>query len=233
MQLLVRFSLILLIIFFFVSCNLFFSSPHGRENINDPAAQITAFTAVPSSDNSVVTMWNWREALNVSNEDIITEIKIQHSILGYPENYIFFMGETFTDKNAWQHEWKDLIPGITHYFSLFAKSTDYDNNDTWYAPLKAKVTLPGKVAGSKASLTSGWTVDNAFTIAFGINMGAVDPSNVIVLEFDIPRDMKIRSAVINPDLALGIRTNSLDSVRIYPLIQPFNEGDGGIAWPEL
>ena len=134
MRLFYKFNLVLVILSFFFSCNLFLSSPHGRENLDDDAAQITAFTAVPSSDNSVVTMWNWKEPPVWLNDERITEIKIQHSILGYPDNYIFFAGETFTNTSIWQHEWTDLIPGITHYFSLFAKVSDNDKGDFWCAP---------------------------------------------------------------------------------------------------
>ena len=119
-------------ILLYSSCNLFFSSPHGRENPNDDAAQITAFTAVPSSDNSVVTMWNWKEPPSWLNEGRITHIKIQHSFFGYPENVSFISMDTkeYTDNTIWQDEWSDLLPGITHYFSLFAMSTDRDNNET-------------------------------------------------------------------------------------------------------
>ncbi|MCK5197511.1 MAG: hypothetical protein KAR21_04135, partial [Spirochaetales bacterium] len=155
------FSLLLLTVIYLNSCNLFFSNPHGRENINDSYAQLTAFTAVPSGDKSIVTMWNWRDALSWTNDDVITEIKIQHSILGYPDNYIFFAGETFTDNNDWQYEWEDLISGITHYFSLFAKASDNDGNDIWYAPLKSKAKLPGTLESSIIYSKDALHIDNA------------------------------------------------------------------------
>ena len=225
--------IVIIIAIFTSSCNLFFSSPHGRENLDDAAAQITAFTAVPSSDNSVVTMWNWKEPPSWANDDRITEIHIQHSVAGYPENYVFFLGETFTDKNMWQHEWTDIIPGITHYFSLFAMSTGWDNSETWYAPIRAKATLSGKVKSTTASLTNSWFVNTGFSIAPSTFPDPLDANDVIVIEFDIPADMKITSAVINPNLVFGIETSNTELFRIYPILEPIDEVDGWTAWYQV
>jgi len=227
------FPIFLFAIFFISSCNLFLSLPHGRENVDDSKAQITAFTALPSGDDSIVTMWNWKNSLNVGDEEEIKEIHIQHSIFGYPENYNPILGETFTDSTTWQHEWKDLIPGITHYFSLFSKSSDGDGGDIWFAPIKAKISLTGKVKSTIESLTYSWTVNTSYSVNGGILTGSLDTSNVMVIELGLPEDMKIVSAVINPALVYGIETNSVDTFKIYPLTRPFNEVDGYIAWNQV
>lgn len=197
----IKFYFILIIILInviFNSCNLFFSSPHGRENIFDDAAQITAFTAVPSSDKSIMTMWNWKEPPSWLNDERITDIQIQHSILGYPDNYIFFASDSITDKSMWQKEWTDLIPGITHYFSLFARIDDRDNGDIWLAPIKVKAKLPGTVeSGLFFSRQEAVNIDNAAVVSLN-----PDPINVrswewAVIYFDIPDDVFIVNATIN------------------------------------
>ena len=227
MRLFYKFNLVLVILSFFFSCNLFFSSPHGRENLDDDAAQITAFTAVPSSDNFVVTMLNWKEPPVWLNDERITEIKIQHSILGYPDNYIFFAGETFTNNSIWQYEWTDLIPGITHYFSLFAKVSDNDKGDFWCAPLKAKVKLPGTLKSDVFGFTQSLQVNDpgppyveAKTTLITIDNGA-GPWSVLVVELDLPEDIYIVSATIETGVAGSIETTS--QLRVFPVTRFWDE----------
>ncbi|MCD6397075.1 MAG: hypothetical protein J7L71_06010 [Spirochaetaceae bacterium] len=204
MKLKVKLSILILLFLFLGSCNLFFSSPHGRENLDDEAAQITAFTAVPSSDKSVVTMWNWREPPNWSNDDRITEIQIQHSIFGYPENYVFFAGERFTDNSTWQHEWKDLIPGITHYFSIFALSTNGDGNDIRYAPIKAKVKLPGTAeTGLSYPLLQTLNVDNAGGTNIDFDPITIGNSQWAILYFDLPENILVTDSSINVSITFA------------------------------
>lgn len=223
------FSLLVLTIIIFNSCNLFFSAPHGRENIDDPAAQITAFTAVPSSDNSVVTMWNWKELPSWLNDERITDIQIQHSIFGYPENYIFFAGESFTNENKWQHEWDNLIPGITHYFSLFAKVSDDDKGDIWFAPLKAKAKLPGKYLVSQPFTIQTYEVDDTGIITAGILGTAVDDWTVFVLELEIPKDIFVESAYIDI-----VKLTTSGQVRIFPVTRDWNKsGPDYHSWEQL
>ncbi len=212
------------------SCNLFFSSPHGRENPDDDAAQIRAFTAVPSSDKSVVTMWNWTEPPSWANDDKITEIKIEHSIAGYPENSSILFGENFTDKNIWQHEWKDLIPGITHYFSLFAKGTNNNGDDTWYAPIKAKAKLPGTVeTGVFYDRINSVNVDGT-GIEDSLPDGTLEVGALkwAVLFFDIPSNALISHATITISLTGG----SITDIVFVPL-DNYLTGDGKDKWNAL
>lgn len=223
---------VILLVVLISSCNLFFSLPHGRENIDDPNAQITAFTALPSGDDSIVTIWNWKDTPGTWGDDEIDEIHIQHSIFGYPENLNLIFGETFSNNTEWQHEWKDLIPGITHYFSLFAKSSDGDGGDIWFAPIRTKISLTGKVKSTIKSLNYSWTVNNT-SVNGGILTGDLNSTDVIVIELGIPDNMKVMSAVINPALVFGIETNSIEYFKISPIMKPFNEVDGYTAWNQV
>ena len=194
-----KYNLLLIAALSFGSCNLFFSSPHGRENLNDAAAQITAFTAVPLSDNSVVTMWNWKEPPSWANDDRITHIKIQHSIFGYPENVSFIGIDTkeYTDNTIWQDEWPDLLPGITHYFSLFAMSSDHDNNDTWYAPIKTKIKLQEvvEIFGKNYSVTKSISIDNGGGVIIDSASLDIKNSSVAVFEFDFDNSYIVQAII--------------------------------------
>ena len=206
---------------------MFFSSPHGRENLDDEAAQITAFTAVPSSDKSVVTMWNWKDPPGWANDDRITEIQIQHSIFGYPENYIFFAGERFTNNSIWQHEWKNLIPGITHYFSIFALGTNRDGDDIRYAPIKAKVKLPGtSETGKIYSRLQAINIDNASI--FTENPVSLNINNSVwaVVYFDIPDGVYIVNAVLN--VSVGALTEIT-----FAALDGFLPSDNTDKWNQL
>lgn len=221
---------LLIIIFTIASCNLFMSSPRMRSNKNDFYTQLTAFTAVPVSKNSIVTMWNWKSAQNwIDSDERIEKINIVHSTLGYPDLLnIPFVGETFSDSTKWQFTWKDLAPNTTHYFSLFMQDAD----GSWHPPLHAKAKLPGVIKTMPISLDNAWKVGSSPSVSTPITSEAANNAGVIILEFDVPPSMKIVSAVINPDGAKGLKTSSLLSFNIYPLIQPFNESDAQEAWDE-
>ncbi len=211
------------------SCNLFFSSPHGRENMDDEAAQITAFTAVPSSDNSVITMWNWKEPPSWANDDRISYIKIQHSIFGYPENvsYIGIDTKDYNDNTIWQDEWPDLLPGITHYFSLFAMSSDHDNNDTWYAPIKAKTTLPGVAKSNYFGFANSFQVDDTGppyveSKSIGVSVdNSAGPFSVLIVELNVPNGVYVVSATIETGAAGGIEPGF--PIRVFPVTRYWDE----------
>jgi len=229
MKLMVKLSILLLLSISLNSCNLFFSSPHGRENLDDEAAQITAFTAVPSGEDSIVTMWNWKDPPSWINDERITDIQIQHSIFGYPENYNPILGEIFNDNTTWQHEWKDLIPGITHYFSLFAKSSDGDGADIWFAPIKAKVKLPGDYIQAVTYSVQSYEVDDTGGISSGVLSTTVDDWTVFVLELGFPENVFIESAYIDVG---KITTNG--PVRVFPVLRDWNKlGPDFHSWEQL
>ncbi len=188
--------LVLLVIIFFSgsSCNLFLGLPRGRENLSDPIAQITAFTAVPSGDKSVVTMWNWKDAASwISSEDRIDEIKIMHSIAGYPDINLPFVGQKYDDNSSWQYEWDGLIGGITHYFALYAK----DNEGTWYSPIRAKTKLPGSTeTGINYSRTNSVNADNTGAEWLPDLSLEITSSKWAVLFFDFPDGIFVDTARI-------------------------------------
>ena len=197
-------AVLLLIPLFLIltSCNLILSLPRGRENINDPAAQITAFTAVPSGDKSVVTMWNWKDSNYISSEERIDEIKIMHSITGYPDINVPFAGQKYDNNSEWQYEWHSLIGGITHYFSLFAK----DNDGNWYAPLRAKAKLPGTTESNITYTRQiAFNYDNAGNGNSNPSTLNVRNSEWVVIFFDLPTD----AFIVNAQIKMVITPNPL------------------------
>jgi hypothetical protein len=187
-------TLIVSVFLIFTSCNLFLSLPRGRENLNDPAAQITAFTAVPSGDKSIVTMWNWKDPSNwVGMDERIDEIKIMHSITGYPDINFPFIGQKYDNNSAWQYEWDSLIGRITHYFALYAK----DNKGTWYAPIRAKAKLPGTLESGISYYIKKSLIIDGGPVVLNPDPLSIDNWNWAVVHFDLPEDIFIVNATIN------------------------------------
>ncbi len=183
-----------LLILLISSCNLFIVSPRARENVNDPGTQIIAFTAAPSGEDSITTMWTWRDIPNwMSKDSMVEEIKIIHSSIGYPEVYNPFAGESFTDKSVWSHEWPDLKKDSTHYFTLFLKIMD----DDWIPSYKIKVSLPGDYStGNIYSRTESFNIDNAGGFTGSPGFLDVTNSEWAVVSFDLPDDVYIANADI-------------------------------------
>lgn len=219
--------LLILILIIMSSCNLFLSLPRGRENIDDPAAQITAFTAVPSGDKSVVTMWNWKDSNNISSEERIDEIKIMHSIAGYPDINIPFVGQKYDNSSEWQYEWDGLIGGITHYFSLFAK----DNDGNWYAPIRAKAKLPGDYFSSQLFTIQTLEVEDTGPpyVTPAVLSTTVNGWFVLVLELGIPEGVFVESAFID----IG-KITTTGPVRAFPIIREWDKsGIDYHTWAQL
>jgi hypothetical protein len=228
--------ILILIIAGLSSCNLLFSAIRGRENILDEKAQITGFASVPSSDNSVITMWSWIEPPSWFNDDRITEIRIQHSIFGYPDNLDLIFGKTFTDNNIWQHEWEDLTWKGTHYFSLFAKSSD-DGKDIWFAPIHSKVKLPGSMKSEIFGFTQSLKVDNLNTV---VNMTAgiavqssSAPNSVLVVELNVPDNIIVVSASIETFVTSGGITTT-NPLKVFPVMRFWDDSPtGGTGYSQL
>src|SRR6056297_1133562 len=72
--------LISLVLYFFVSCNFFFSPVHGRENPNDRDAVITSVLAVQPQPGEVVVSFPWR-GLNYDYYD--DDERIEEAMLVY------------------------------------------------------------------------------------------------------------------------------------------------------
>ncbi len=228
----------LLLLPFITSCNLFQSLPRGRENPEDIAAQITAFQALGTGPDTIVTSWNWKEPPGWVNDERILEINIQHSVLGYPENYTSFLGESFTEKSVWQFEWKGLDPDLTHYFSLFAKSTDGNGNETWYAPIKIKAVTGGLlqsgVFGFIQSLQvgdSGSPYIQSLTSSINIDNSA-GPFAVLVIGLDLPDNIYVTSATIETGSTGGMETTS--QIMVFPVTGFWdNNPDSSEGYPML
>jgi hypothetical protein len=223
--------LLISILIILSSCNLFLSLPRGRENLNDPAAQITAFTAVPSGDKSVVTMWNWRDSNWISSDERIDEIKIMHSIAGYPDINVPFVGQKYNNNSEWQYEWDSLIGGITHYFSLFAK----DNDGNWYAPMRAKAKLPGDYFSSQLLTIQTLEVESTDpptvtpAVAPVVTSTTLNGGFVLVLELGIPEGVFVESAFID----IG-KITTTGPVRVSPVLREWDKsGTDFHTWEQL
>ncbi|RKX89459.1 MAG: hypothetical protein DRP59_11065 [Spirochaetes bacterium] len=218
---------ILFFIFVLSSCNIFLSPPLLRENENDSQRQLTAFTAAPSSDTSIVTMWNWKNPQYwISDDEIIEELRIIHSTLGYPEFVIPFTGESYNSPGDWQQDWTGLKAGITHYFSLFVKN----QNGGWVPSYKVKVTLPGELVQNVIYLRiNSLNVDNAGSEeTLPDNTLEIGGSKWAVLFFDIPGDVYIKQATITVSLSSG----SITDIVFAPL-DDYLVGGGMDKWDVL
>ncbi len=214
-------------IMLFSSCNIFLSPPLLRENENDPQRQITAFTAAPSSDTSIVTMWNWKNTQYWIDEDErIEELKIIHSTLGYQDFNVPFAGKSFTDTSKWKYEWQDLKPGITHYFSLLVKN----QNGGWVPSYKVKVTLPGELAQNVVYSRIGSlnVEDDGSEETLPDNTLEIESSKWAVLFFDIPGDVYIKQATITVLLSSGSITDI-----VFASLDDYLVGDGMNKWNAL
>ena len=232
MHLLSKFSLTLLIILFFVSCNLVISNPHTRENPNDPEAVISRFYAFPLNTDKVITTWRWNDDNN--NSDMrVEELWLQHSPNDYPEVLNLFSGESISNSSISEFEWTGLDKNTSHYFALHIK--DEENN--WYAPLFAKATLPGEIVSSFFGFTKALKVDDLNTVVSMTSGIAVNrnsaPNSVLVVELNVPDDIYIISATIETFLTSGGITTTLP-LRVYPIIRYWDEAStGGNGYSQL
>lgn len=228
MRLLIKFSLTLILILPSLSCNFIISNPHSRENPNDTEAQISKFYAFPFGTDKVITTWQWKEN---DKDERIEEILILHSSNDYPEVLIPFTGESITNSSKTQFEWKDLKKNSTHYFALHMK----DEDDTWYAPLFAKTSLPGEFESAVFGFTQSLQVNEtgppyieSKTTSITVDNGA-GPFSVLVIGLDIPDNIYILSATIETLTITGGITTS-NPLKVFPVSRFWNdnpESDAG------
>ncbi len=219
-----RYFIIILSLILLSSCNLLVSPPLLRENANDEQIQISGFTAVPTSDTSITTIWNWAPPQDwMDYDERVEKINILHSTLGYPGFTIPFAGETFTDRNKWEFQWENLDSSKTHYFSLFAKTGFGD----WVPVYKVKVMFPGtSESGVMYSRDQAFNIDNAGMISWNQASLSVSNSQWAVISFNFPKDVYIVNAVIT------ISVTALTEITFAPL-DGFPSNDDMTKWNQL
>lgn len=147
---LLRILIVLTLFIFISSCDLFLPAPVGRDNPDDPDVQIRYFTSVMSGSDSILAVWEWREASpEIADSRVIDEIWIVHSENDPPKSR--FPGDSddvqkFDSTSFWKAEWINLNSNEEHYFALYAK----EKGGTWLAPKHTSIYL-----NSNGSMKSG------------------------------------------------------------------------------
>ena len=119
---------------FFISCDFLLPAPLGRNNPYDDEAQIGRFNATVSGSDSIVTSWDWRDALpEIDDKRIIDKIRIVHSEGSRPASKYPINPEEvqeYTSNIEWQFNWTGLTQDREHYFALYA----HEKGGMWLAP---------------------------------------------------------------------------------------------------
>ena len=117
--------------------------------------------------------------------------------MGWPDLNLF--GEKFAYGDPRSYDWTGLKDG-DHYFALFYKAGGFFGQ--WYAPLYAKVTLPGTVETGVSyarvnSVNISSTMEEWLYDIDPINPLNIDGGNWAIVYFDIPDNVSISYAEIN------------------------------------
>lgn len=125
----------------FISCDFLLPAPLGRNNPFDDEAQIGRFEASPSSYNSIVTVWEWRNpASGIDDSRIIDKVRIVYSennppVSKYPLNPDNVI--EYTSNTDFSYEWTNLNENTDHYFALYA----HEKGGLWLAPKNIKAWI--------------------------------------------------------------------------------------------
>jgi len=127
---------VLLLIFLgvFISCDFLLSAPLGRNNPFDDEAQIGRFNVAVSGLDSIVTNWDWHDALPIIDADrVIDKIRIVHRENNRPTGIGLIIDENvqeFTSTSNWFYNWTDLESDVDHHFALYA----HEKGGLWLSP---------------------------------------------------------------------------------------------------
>ncbi len=122
----------------FISCDLLFPAPLGRDNPLDDEVQIGGFDASVSGPDSIITIWDWRNpAPGIDDSRIIDKIRIVYSENNPPSSKYPLNPDNvqeFTSNSEYQFEWTNLQQDREHYFALYA----HEKGGVWLAPKYVK-----------------------------------------------------------------------------------------------
>ncbi|MCD6397076.1 MAG: hypothetical protein J7L71_06015 [Spirochaetaceae bacterium] len=128
--------LILIIVFsgFFSSCDYLLPAPLGRNNPFDNEAQIGRFNVAVSGSDSMVTNWDWHDALpTIADDRVIDKIRIVHQENSRPSSRNPLNPDNvqeFTSTSNWSYNWTSLKNDRDHHFALYA----HEKSGLWLSP---------------------------------------------------------------------------------------------------
>ncbi len=226
--------LIVLFVFFISGCTFFFSPLHGRENADDPAAQIYNLMAVQTGQNEVTASFTWRKALfNYDREEEITETVLVYNIgEALPVRSIPLPpdsgGSVGYERDEGRYSYSKTVEGVdegdTLWFALYPRT-----DRRWLAPLYESI----KVQDTSSFIPQGPLVagvtdafsGNIFGQVFAVEAGNTYPlfndgsnEDFIILRFDIPKRIMCTEAFLFLPTGVG------NTARAYPLIFPHVNG---------
>ncbi len=126
--------LLIIVVCLFISCDVLFPAPLGRDNFRDNEVQIGRFVAAVSGYESITTAWDWRDPPpGIDDSRIIDKIRIVHSKNNRPDSKYPLNPDNVIklDSNStWQYGWNNLSADRDHYFALYA----HEKGGIWLAP---------------------------------------------------------------------------------------------------
>lgn len=222
--------ILILSIVLFISCDLLFPAPLGRDNPLDDEVQIGGFDAVVSGSDSIITIWDWRNpAPGIDDSRIIDKIRIVYSENNPPSSKYPLNPDNvqeFTSNSEFQFQWTNLKQDREHYFALYA----HEKGGVWLAPktVKQNISYDGHLVASP------WWSEKLFadTSAPANIVGTAPPdiSGPIIgfIRFDDLFDSRYGAVLDARVQNFGVTTPG--DIDIVPMRRKI---DSGMTWDEI
>ncbi len=154
----IYFLLTSIIIVFFAgllsSCDYLLPAPLGRNNPFDDEAQIGRFSVAVSGSDSMVTNWDWHDALStIEDKRVIDRIRIVHQKNSRPTSRNPLNPDNvqeFTSTSNWFYNWTGLKNDKDHHFALYA----HEKSGLWLSPKYIETYLDSSVQDNNYTLNS-------------------------------------------------------------------------------
>lgn len=161
----IYFLLTSIIIVFFAgllsSCDYLLPAPLGRNNPFDDEAQIGRFSVAVSGSDSMVTNWDWHDALStIEDKRVIDRIRIVHQKNSRPTSRNPLNPDNvqeFTSTSNWFYNWTGLKNDKDHHFALYA----HEKSGLWLSPKYIETYLDSSVQDNNVSLYSASSPSNS------------------------------------------------------------------------
>lgn len=213
----------------FISCDLLFPAPLGRDNPLDDQVQIGGFKADASGPDSIITSWDWRNpAPGIDDSRIIDKIRIVYSENSPPSSKYPLDPDKlqkFDSPSGVKCEWTNLNSDEEHYFALYA----HESGGVWLAPKTVKVWIDNSgqidfmAPGYElmyVSTTNGSQVINGTTI--------VDSASFGFIKFFDNSFNDQYGAMLN--ISLAFTSTNAGEMYIVPVYREINTG---LLWEDI
>ena len=220
---------ILILVFagIFISCDILLPAPLGRNNPFDNEAQIGRFNSAVSGSDSMVTNWDWHDALStIADKRVIDKIRIVHREGTRPTGIGLLFDnnvQEFTSTSNWSYNWTGLKNDKDHHFALYA----HEKSGLWLSPKYTDGYIDPSVSDNNIPLfpvspplnSNEFIVYKVFNPAFTpsdeTNLGGViiNAGDFLVIEFNINQQIYFDQFLLHLQNTVGATGN----VTIYAL----------------